>query len=71
MSDKFWKIEYMPSFDGPGIIQWVFKGSEQELYKYLWENHRCKGNCCSLYTNFESSPIASAYLIDEIKESDL
>lgn len=71
MKEQYWKIEYLPSFNGSGVFIWIFKGTEKELDKYLNENHMCKCVSCLHYTNFFDSPSSAEYLVTEIKEEDL
>lgn len=66
----FWNISYMPDFDGPGIIELVFKGNEEELNDYLNANHSCK--CCdydehgNYINNWFTKPISGEYIIEKV-----
>ena len=72
---RYWKISYMPSFEGSGVVEWVYKGTEEQSEAYL-TNYRC----CSSYReevlngNFESwwhTNCSAEYLVEDVTEEYL
>lgn len=58
-----WSVSYMPSFDGPGITGYEFKGTEEELTAFL--NKNCKCNLCQ-DIEWNESQCSAEYIIDRI-----
>lgn len=67
---SYWNVSYMPGFDGPGIIEFVFKGTEEELNDYMNTHHSC--SCCdydeegNYISDWFSKQISGEYLIEKV-----
>lgn len=70
MKSQYWRITYCPSFDGPGVLEWVFKGNEEQLNKYLFDAHSCGCAECSKETNWWRTAQACEYDIHEIIDEE-
>lgn len=68
-SRKNWKITYLPSFIGPGMHSWVYKGTSEELEKYLNENFSCKCPMCDGLPFYDQAESAE-YIVREISENE-
>lgn len=64
-----WRISYLPRTESPGVVEWVFHGSEFELDEYLQKNHSCEcPDCKDVY--WWDSAQACEYQVEEIVEEE-
>lgn len=68
---KYWRITYLPAFQGPGECEWVFKGSEDDLANYLNEKHSCGCEYCSKESNWFNTANSAEYIIEEVNENEI
>lgn len=70
MSERsYWRITYLPAFTGAGVCEWVFKGTEAELNKYLNENHACGCEDCKSKDWWETAQ-SCEYIVEWVKDED-
>lgn len=62
---KLWLITYLPMKE-KGLVQWVFRGSEEDLEAYLDKNHSCRCSDCKNVSWWKSAQ-ACEYLVEEIE----
>lgn len=67
MAEKYWRITYCPSFIGPGVVEWVYKGTEDQLTEWLNTNCGCSCKGCTEEPNWWRTANASEYIIEEIE----
>lgn len=65
---KYWRITYLPSMKCPGECEWVYKGTEEDLAKYLKENHSCNCEDCSTKDSWFDTPNSAEYIIEELED---
>lgn len=70
MKPQYWRISYCPSFDGPGVVEWVFQGNKNQLDKYLKDRHSCGCAACQEEDNWWFTAQACEYNVEEITEED-
>lgn len=64
---SLWLITYLPASDSPGVRQWVFEGSEDDLYDYLDDNHSCPCPNCRGKDWWETAQ-ACEYIVEKMLE---
>lgn len=70
MKSQYWRISYCPSFDGPGVVEWVFKGNKDQLDKYLKAHHSCGCVECQEQDSWWLTAQACEYNVEEITEEN-
>lgn len=66
---KYWRITYLPSFTGAGVCEWVFKGTDEELGKYLNDTHGCNCEDCRGKDWWDTAQ-SCEFLIEDASEDD-
>ncbi len=64
---KYFRISYLPVQTKPGVIEWVFQGTDKDLYQYLQEYHSCKCEGCH-GKNWYDTAQSCEYIIEDITE---
>lgn len=64
---SLWRISYLPHSTRPMVVEWVFKGTKEDLDKYLQDNHSCSCEYCREKDWWDSAE-ACEYLVEEITE---
>ena len=65
----YWRITYLPSFEGAGECAWTFKGTEAELEQYLLDKHGCSCANCKGESWWDTAR-SCEYIVEEEKEDD-